>query len=293
MSFKPLALADRPIFIEMERRCPLYTSDANFTNMFIWQGFYNFSWTTAQDCLCLISNPSGGTPFAMPPLGPKENKLKAVEFLVEQMDSPRFARVPEELAETIKAAHPSWQIESDIDNDDYVYLADKVINLSGRRMHQKKNHYNSFIKNNRYELVTITTDLHDELVAVEANWLTSKTEKIGEDSHLQIEKQAVHLLLENVEALEIQGLAIRVEGRIEAFTLGESLSPDTALIHVEKGSPTIRGIYVALCSAFCRAAFSDKTYINREQDLGLPGLRWSKESLKPDHMRKKFNVIPA
>ncbi|MDR2387920.1 MAG: phosphatidylglycerol lysyltransferase domain-containing protein [Deltaproteobacteria bacterium] len=293
MSFKPLDLADRPIFIDLERRYPLYTSDANFTNMFIWQGFYNFSWTRAHDCLCLISQPTGGDPFAMPPLGPKESQLKAVEFLVEQMDSPRFSKIPERLAKTIEAAHPTWKIESDPDNDDYVYLADKVINLSGRRMHQKKNHYNSFIKNNRYELVTITTDLHDELVEVEAKWLTSKTEKIGEDSHLQIEKQAVHLLLENFQALAIQGLAIRVEGKIEAFSLGEALSPDTALIHVEKGSPTIRGIYVALCSSFCRAAFSDKTYINREQDLGLPGLRWSKESLKPDHMRKKFNLWPA
>jgi hypothetical protein len=293
MSFKPLTLADRPIFIDVEKRYPLYTSDANYTNMFIWQGFYNFSWTTAHDCLCLISNPSGGSPFAMPPLGPSENKLKAIEFLVGNMDEPKLSRIPGELAETVKAAHPTWRVEPDINNDDYVYLAEKIINLSGRRMHQKKNHYNSFIKNNRYELVTITKDLHDELVDVEAKWLTSKTEKIGEDSHLQIEKQAVHLLLENFEALGILGLAIRVEGRIEAFTLGESLSPDTALIHVEKGSPSIRGIYVALCSSFCRASFSDKTYINREQDLGLPGLRWSKESLKPDHMRKKFDIFPA
>jgi hypothetical protein len=229
----------------------------------------------------------------MPPLGPPENKLKAIEFLVEQMPDPRLSRIPEDLAETIKAAHPDWRIESDVNNDDYVYLTEKVIHLSGRRMHQKKNHFNSFIKNNRYELVTLTKELHEELVSVEAKWLTSKTEKIGEDSHLQIEKQAVHILLENFETLGIQGLAIRVDGRIEAFTLGESLNPDTALIHVEKGSPEIRGIYVALCSFFCRKAFSDKMYINREQDLGLPGLRWSKESLKPDHMMKKFNIWPV
>ncbi|MDR2367441.1 MAG: phosphatidylglycerol lysyltransferase domain-containing protein [Deltaproteobacteria bacterium] len=292
MSFKPLILDDRPTFVEMEKRYPLYTSDANFTNMFIWQGFYNFSWTTAHDCLCLISHPSGGTPFAMPPLGPPENKLKAVEFLIENMDEPRLSRIPGELTEAVRAAHPTWRIESNADNDDYVYLAEKVINLSGRRMHQKKNHYNGFVKSYRHELVTITPDLHDELVEVEAKWLISKTEKIGEESHLQIEKQAVHLLLEHFSTLAIQGLAIRVEGQIEAFSLGESLSPDTALIHVEKGSPTIRGIYVALCSSFCRVAFSDKTYINREQDLGLPGLRWSKESLKPDHMRKKFDIWP-
>ncbi|MDR1050193.1 MAG: phosphatidylglycerol lysyltransferase domain-containing protein [Deltaproteobacteria bacterium] len=292
MSFAPLTLADRDVFVEMEKRCPLHTSDANFTNMFIWQGFYNFSWTRESDCLCLLARPSSGAPFAMPPLGPGD-KLAAAEFLVERMDSPMLARIPEELADRIAAAHPTWRVEHDADNDDYVYLAEKVINLSGRRMHQKKNHYNSFVKNNRFELVTVTPALHDELVEVEAKWLTSKTEKIGENSHLQIERDAVHLLLENFSTLEIQGLAIRIDGRIEAFSLGESLSPDTALIHVEKGSPEIRGIYVALCSSFCRASYSDKTYVNREQDLGLPGLRWSKESLKPDHMRRKFNIWPV
>jgi hypothetical protein len=276
----------------MEKRCPLYTSDANFTNMFIWQGFYNFSWTKAFDCLCLLAKPTSGDPFVLPPLG-SGDKIKAVDFLLEQMSAPMLARVPEELANQLTEAHPTWRVEHDVNNDDYVYLAEKVINLSGRRMHQKKNHYNSFVKNNRYELVTVTPALHDELVEVEAKWLTSKTEKIGENSHLQIERDAVHLLLENFSTLEIQGLAIRIDGRIEAFSLGESLSPDTALIHVEKGSPDIRGIYVALCSNFCRAAYADKVYINREQDLGLPGLRWSKDSLKPDHMRKKFNIWPV
>jgi hypothetical protein len=275
----------------MEKRRPLYTSDANFTNMFIWQGFYHFSWTTAHDCLCLIAVPDGGPSFAMPPLGVGDAQ-KAVDFMVDQMETPRLSRIPEDLAEAIQKAHPTWEVERDVDNDDYVYLTDKIINLSGRRMHQKKNHFNSFVKNNRFELVTVTPALRDELVEVEAKWLTSKTEKIGENTHLQIEKEAVHLLLEHFVALEMQGLAIRIDGRIEAFSLGESLSPDTALIHVEKGSPDIRGIYVALCSSFCRAAFADKTFVNREQDLGLPGLRWSKESLKPDHMRKKFTILP-
>jgi hypothetical protein len=105
-----------------------------------------------------------------------------------------------------------------------------------------------------------------------------------------MEKRAVHLLLANLEALCLQGMAIRIDGRIEGFTLGEPLNEDTALIHVEKGNPLIRGIYVALCSQFCRRYYSHLTYINREQDLGLPGLRFSKESLKPDHMVQKFVI---
>ncbi|MDR1658673.1 MAG: phosphatidylglycerol lysyltransferase domain-containing protein [Deltaproteobacteria bacterium] len=291
MTFKTLTLDDRSVFREQELRRPLVTSDANFSNMFIWQGFYHFSWTRFHDCLCVISNPENGTPFALPPLG-QGDQLAAAEFLAEQMTEPKLSRVPEDLAKIIAEAHPDWTIQDDIDNFDYVYSAEKLINLSGRRMHQKKNHYNNFIQNNHFELLEVTEGLHDQLAEVEAKWLVSKTEKIGADSHLQMEKEAVHLLLENFRTLEVCGLAIKINDRIEAFTLGESLNEETALIHVEKGNPEIRGIYVALCSFFCKNNFSDKIYINREQDLGLPGLRKSKESLKPAYMAKKFNVFP-
>ncbi|MDR2442962.1 MAG: phosphatidylglycerol lysyltransferase domain-containing protein [Deltaproteobacteria bacterium] len=291
MTFKTLTLEDRAIFCQQEMRRPLLTSDANFTNMFIWQGFYNFSWASAHGCLCVISNPQSGAPFAMPPLG-EGDRLKATEFLVDNMENPKLSRIPKDLAAEIIEAHPQWRLEADVDNYDYLYSAEKLITLSGRRMHQKKNHYNHFIQNNRFEVLYVNEDLHDELQAVEAKWLTSKTEKIGPDSHLLMEQEAVHQLLENFRALEVQGLAIRIDGRIEAFTLGEVLNPETALIHVEKGNPNIRGIYVALCSFFCKNYYSDKIYINREQDLGLPGLRKSKESLKPVIMAEKFNIYP-
>ena len=291
MTLKPLTLDDRPVFRRREASSPPYTSDAVFTNMFIWQGFYHFSWTTAHDCLCVKAEPDHGPAFAFVPIG-GEGFLRAVDFLAESMPEPRFHRVPEKEAQTIAAARPSWLVEPDPDNDDYVYLAEKLITLSGRRMHQKKNHYNNFVQNNRYELQPVTASLRSELAEVEDKWLISKTEKLGPDNHLHKEREAVHLLLDHLDALEIQGLAIRVNGRIEAFTLGEAMSPDTAVIHVEKGNPEIRGVYVALCSHFCRTYYSDLTFINREQDLGLPGLRKSKESLKPDHMRRKFIVIP-
>ena len=291
MTFKTLTLEDRPVFHELETRSPLSTSDANFSNMLIWQGFYHFSWTTAHGCLCVKAEPEGGAPFALAPLGGGDF-LAALDFLLASMAEPRLSRVPEAETGVIAAARPDWSVEPDVDNFDYVYLAEKLITLGGRRMHQKKNHYNNFVRNNRFELLEVTEALHDELVAVEAKWLTSKTEKLGPDNHLQLEREAVHILLENFKNLELQGLAIRVDDKIEAFTLGEPLGPDTALVHVEKGNPDIRGIYVALCSHFCKTYYADKTFINREQDLGLPGLRQSKESLKPDHMRKKFNIWP-
>ncbi|MDR1086365.1 MAG: phosphatidylglycerol lysyltransferase domain-containing protein [Deltaproteobacteria bacterium] len=289
MSFKELSIGDQDVFREAEQACPLTTSDVNFTNMFIWNEYYHFTWTKAFDCLCLLAHPENSDPFALPPLGGGD-KMKAAEFLFNELTVPKMSRVPQELADLMGKLRPDWKVESDPDNDDYVYLSEKLINLSGRRMHQKKNHYNSFVQNNRYELLEVTRDLIPELSTVEDLWLTAKTEKIGLQSHLIMEKKAVHLLLANLETLNLHGLAIRIGGKIEAFTIGEVLNPDTAVIHAEKGNPDIRGIYVALCSNFCRRYYGAMKYINREQDLGLPGLRFSKESLKPDHMSRKYVV---
>jgi len=74
--------------------------------------------------------------------------------------------------------------------------------------------------------------------------------------------------------------------------MGEIMSADTALVHLEKADYEIRGLFVALSKHFCQTLPPEMVYINREQDLGLPGLRRSKESLKPDHFRRKHLVIP-
>ncbi|MDR1871756.1 MAG: phosphatidylglycerol lysyltransferase domain-containing protein [Deltaproteobacteria bacterium] len=292
MSFTPLTLEDREIFRAAEKACPLTTSDFNFTNMFIWNDYYHFTWKEAHGCLALIANPEGQAPFAAPPLGTGD-QLKALEVLFSHLDNPILTRAPENLTRLIERERPNWTISPDPDNDDYVYLAEKLRDLSGRRMHQKKNHYNYFKQNYSYEMVDLTFDLIPELIAVEDLWLTAKTEKVGQDSHLIMERKAVHHCLDKLVELDLKGLAIRVDGKIEAFTLGEVLNADTAVIHVEKGNPTIRGIYVALLSEFCRRHFPTLTYVNREQDLGLPGLRFSKESLKPHHMAKKYVVTPT
>jgi hypothetical protein len=123
-------------------------------------------------------------------------------------------------------------------------------------------------------------------------WLSYKLEQGWKDSHLTMEKEAISNILAEYDALGVGGLAIRVNGKIEAFSIGEMLNDDTMVVHVEKGNPEIRGIYVAICSNFCRTLFPQATYVNREQDLGLPGLRHSKLSLKPSSFVHKFIVNP-
>jgi hypothetical protein len=89
------------------------------------------------------------------------------------------------------------------------------------------------------------------------------------------------------DKLDCQGGVILVDDKVVAFSLGEQLNPDTAVIHLEKANPEFTGSYAVINQEFCRNAWRDFTYINREQDLGEPGLRQAKLSYYPDHMSNK------
>jgi hypothetical protein len=109
---------------------------------------------------------------------------------------------------------------------------------------------------------------------------------------LLAEDFAVHEALIHFEALGYQGGAILVNSVVEAFAMGEMLNQDTAVIHIEKANPDIPGLYAAINQLFSLNAWSRATYINREQDMGVEGLRKAKESYYPHHMVNKYTLIP-
>ena len=103
---------------------------------------------------------------------------------------------------------------------------------------------------------------------------------------------AVHEALTHIDDLDYQGGAIVIDSKVAAFSLGEALNESTAVVHIEKANPEIPGLYTAINQLFCQHAWSEMVYINREQDLGVEGLRKAKESYYPHHMVDKYTVIP-
>jgi hypothetical protein len=104
------------------------------------------------------------------------------------------------------------------------------------------------------------------------------------------EEQAIHEALTNMQALNFTGGTICIEGKIEAFSMGERLNENTAVIHIEKANPAFEGLYQTLSQMFTEQACSGFTYINREQDLGEGGLRQAKLSYHPHHFVNKFTL---
>ena len=289
--FKPVTLEDKSVFKAFFSQDPPRASEFTFTNVFMWRHRFRPVWKVWGDCLLIVFRPEDAAPFGLPPVG-SGDKRAALEFLCRSLEkvSPEgtISRAEKRFVEQYVEGD-SFQILEDPDNSDYVYLARNLIDLPGNKYHRKKNHVNQFTKNNEFEYRTLNAEIAQSFLDLQETWCEIRN--CDETPGLFQENIAIHEALWNFSALGFKGGAILVDSRVEAFALGEALNPETAVIHVEKANPDMAGLYAAINQYFCKEALSNFTYINREQDLGLPGLRQAKQSYLPDHMVEKFTLI--
>ncbi len=193
------------------------------------------------------------------------------------------------MMERLQKAAPGIEFIEDRDNWDYIYLREKLATLSGRKYHGQKNHFNAFRKaypDYAYEAITAANKA--ECLAFGEAWCDAR---LHEDSSIACEKYAIQQAFHNFEALGLRGGAIRINGKIEAFSFGRKINDDTAVLHVEKANHAIRELYAVINKEFAAHAWEDVTYLNREEDMGIEGLRRAKESYHPEFMLKKYSVI--
>lgn len=291
--YKPLELADIGALQPLLRDARPRVSELSFTNLFMWRGHYRPRWAMIQGCLQIIMDPIGGAPFAMQPVGPGDKAAamaQALEALARAGHEPVIRRADAAFVQAF-AAGPAYQARPDRDQFDYVYLAEDLINLAGRRYHRKKNHYNQFVKSAPHQYKPLDMELVEQVLEMQEHWCQMR--ECGGDPSLINEDVAIKEALSNFDKLDYVGGAICVQGRVEAFSLGEMLNDDTAVIHIEKANPDLPGLYAVINRDFAAAAFGQVKYVNREQDLGLEGLRAAKESYRPALMIEKFDVRPA
>jgi hypothetical protein len=290
-SFKELEFEDKEVFDEHLRKDPPLVSELTFTNLFMWRHKYSPIWQVRGGCLLILLRPEGQTPFALFPVGTGD-KVEALDFLRSELrqrfGEARIGRVDEERA--LRYAVPErFTLQEDRDNSDYVYLTRDLIRLSGNRYHRKKNHLHQFLKNHEFEYLPLSAELVECFLDMQEAWCRMR--ECVEHPALLSEDFAVREALTHFGELDFQGGAIVMGGKVEAFSIGEPLNGDTAVIHVEKANPEIPGLYVAINQLFLQHAWSHMKYVNREQDLGVEGLRKAKESYYPHHRVRKYTLI--
>ncbi len=175
------------------------------------------------------------------------------------------------------------------DRFDYVYSVEELIELKGRKFHGKKNHLYRFLETNRFEYESITKKNCDEIITVYNQWFSRLGEHIAQS--LRNEKIAMEKALEAFEILGFDGAIIRVEGQIVAFSFGEELTHDTVVIHIEKANTDYHGAYQVINQQFLEQKWKSYKFVNREEDLGLEGLRKAKLSYNPTHFIEKHQAV--
>lgn len=276
------------------RHDPPQTSELTFTNLYMWRGLYRPVWKKSHGCLAIIMRPQEEEPFALPPIiGPMGDAMAALLDLMDGLRSmgsePKACRVGDGFVKN-HLDRDRFQAELDRDQSDYVYSAQELINLSGKRFHRKKNHLNKFLKNKEFIYTPLDQETIECVLEMQESWCQLRDCK--QDENLMNEDRAIFEALTYFDRLDYVGGAIVINDVVEAFSLGEALNQDTAVIHIEKANPEIPGLYAAINQMFANNAWSEMTYINREQDLGVPGLRKAKESYQPHHMVDKYIVTP-
>ncbi len=292
-NFKPIQIEHKEIFDHFLHEDPPHTSELTFTNLFIWRHLYHPSWVQWKSYLLIILQPEGTTPFGLPPIGPGE-KIGALEKLCDRLKNithkVKICRASEEFVKKY-VDHDRYSSFLDRDNSDYVYNTSDLIQLYGRKYHRKKNLLNRFLKNYQFEYRVLDMELVECFLDMQEKWCQIK--ECVDNPGLLSEDYAIYEALTHYEELYYRGGAIQIDSKIEAFSLGESLNTDTAVIHIEKANPDIPGLYSAINQLFCSNTWYNMKYINREQDLGIEGLRKAKESFHPHHMVNKYTIMPS
>lgn len=295
INFQEIKLEDKAVFDSFFKAGYYENSHFTFTNLFMWRKPYNMMWCVENGVLFLKAEWETDE-FALQPFGPKEKIQWAIKRLTEYfktLGKPLiFYGLEKWMADELTAfPDAEFSIVSDQDNFDYVYSSSDLINLKGRKFHSKKNHLNNFHKNypnTRY--ISITDEVITLCKLTVNGWYKTRSQDLPDDPFIAAEREAIIEVLNNFDKLMLKGGALVDNNRVIAFTFGEQLNTDTAVIHVEKADPDINGAYTFINQAFVLNEWSDMKFINREEDMGIEGLRKAKESYRPTKLIYKYNA---
>ena len=290
--FKLLELEDRAFIHDVLCGYGPRISEMTFTNLFIWRGHYSFQWTIYKDWFFVICREGVNGAYAFQPVGPSSRK-EAVVVLLEwlrdekNIENPRIERADERCVVEL-GDMKNLVIEPLRDHFDYVYRREDLVRLAGNRYRSKRNHINQLLRFYSFEYELLQENHIDDCLALQEKWC--QMNRCEDDLDLLSEDEAIREILTQYDALHVQGAVILIEGRVGAFTAGERLSNDTVVIHIEKADPDISGLYPLINQQFCKNMRDDVIYINREQDLGIEGLRKAKLSYSPVHLVEKYHI---
>lgn len=288
LEFRNLEIDDAKIYNEYLKNSGELSCENSFVNLIVWQcDRHNYNMICNFENQLIIKSGEGEKEYFRLPLGDDfEKGMRLIEEYCGER-KPRFWVQEGPRLELFKKYSDKYSFKENRDTFDYIYLQSDLSNLSGKKYHSKRNHISAFSKKFNWHYESITEDNIEAVKKCAEGWYLENIDKM--DYFMVCEKKGIKTILENMEKLNVKGGAVFVEGRVVAFSLGSPITDEVFDIHIEKALSDYSGAYAVINREFAKNDLAEYKYINREDDLGLEGLRKAKLSYKPSIILKKFS----
>lgn len=277
-------------------------SEYCFSTIYMWRHLFNTKYYIENDFAIILLEYEKNV-FSIIPLCKKDKLSYVIDFALNYIKNEykiiNLKGINEEIADIIKINYKEKFIyEKERDLFEYIYDAESLRTLSGRKNKKKRNHVNTFLNlyKNRYEYKLLEKENFEECLELIDRWEQNK-ENIESSGHKEFDEEILSIkeVFENYEKLKdnVKIAGVYIDNKLEAFTIGEKINENIALIHIEKANQNINGLYQYINQQFLLNEFPNIKYVNREEDLGIDGLRQAKLSYHPCKFIEKYSIKEA
>lgn len=298
--FQKAEITDKPwvdtcLGMDNQRGC-----EFSFTSLFVWGNVYEQRIARIGDRLVANFCGKHGCSYVFPiGGGDPRPALDAMEADAKEREVPfRLVALSKEQVARLEEHFPQgFEVTAEPEHFDYCYDIEKMCTLAGKKLHGKRNHINRFEEAYpQWEFHPITKETLPQCLELDAQWEREALERFGISPTQGVtpERRAILMTSQYYEELGMEGGMIMAEDKVLAFTMGSPLGKDTFDVHFEKAYGEIQGAYPIINREFARyihEKYPHIQYLNREDDMGIEGLRRAKASYYPDLMVEKYTAL--
>lgn len=266
-----------------------------FGTCFIWSECYGTK-VHVDESFALIKTEKNDLNYWFPVGKLNDEELKkTIDYMITDCKNSgqtelKLSRLNKEDAESLERIMPGkFEIKESRERFEYIYTSENLANLKGKKYHGKRNHISKFKNLYDWTYEKIIPEKKEFYLEFFKKWFEINSEREGVNSGEEF--KAIKKSLENYEKLEFEGGVILVDSKIVACTMGEKINSNNFVVHFEKAFTEFDGAYAIINQEFSKTLEKRFEFINREEDLGIEGLRKAKLSYRPFLLLEKYNAI--
>lgn len=286
IEFSDISVLHRQGAQELIKESKFISCECGFADQLIWSKPYSTQ-VAFEDGFYIVKYTLDGKNYLAMPMGNAD--IKSLLEKLKQLGLNTVLGATKDFVELLEKNNIDCAVKEDRAHFDYIYLAQKLATLSGKKLHSKRNHINKFKSLYNYSYRDLKDNIEDAM-SINNQWCAQNG--VCKENSVVNEKCAVKILFGNYDTLGVKGIVMYINDKPVAYTAGTALfeGSDMFITHFEKAIDGYEGAYAMINYLFANELSEKYMYINREDDMGIEGLRKAKLSYYPDILLEKYTV---